>query len=383
MDFKKTEEQELLLEGLSELIARECPEDYVKECYEKHELPTKFNKALIDNGFGLLGIPEEYGGTPCDVLTLMLVAEETARLTGAPFGVGGNALQVDDMLAFGNDEQKKITMDYLMQGRMAFCLGISEPQAGSDNNAIATTATRRDGKVYINGHKTWITDATRSPYMLCVTRDFDSPKPPAQAMSMWWLPTDAPGVKMEPLHKVGHVTSSLSEVYLEDVELEEKDLVGREGNGFFQLMKNFEIERILMAAMSLGLAEAGLEDAAKYANQRVQFGQKIGNFQQIQEKLSFMEIKVQNMKNYVYKTAWEKDNGLDVQLSSSLAKLYCAQAGFEVLDDAMQIMGGLGYMEDCRIARMWKDSRMHRIGGGTDQIMVHIAGRQILKKYSK
>lgn len=379
IDFKKTEEQELLLESLRELLERECPESYVKECDAKHEYPEKFMRALAENGFGLLGVPEEYGGTEVDNVTLMMVAEEMGK-SGAPVYLYGTALSVDDILTFGNEEQKKATMEYAKEGKMAFCLGFSEPQAGSDTNAIATTATRKNGKVYINGHKTFTSFAKTTPYMLCMTRDFDVSEP-SKAFSMWWVPMNAPGVKIEVLDKIGWNMSATSVMYLDNVEIEEKDLVGKEGHGFIQLMKNFEIERTLMAAMALGQAECAFEDAVKYANQRIAFGQKIGKFQMIQQKIVDMNIKIENMRNYVYKTAWEKDNNISIQLSSAMCKRYCAQASFEVIDDALQILGGLGYTTDHRVSRLWRDNRVGRIGGGTDEIMVHIAGRGILKQY--
>ena len=174
---------------------------------------------------------------------------------------------------------------------------------------------------------------------------------------------------------------STCEVYLEDVELDEEDLVGVEGNGFLQTMKNFEIERLVMAAKVVGMAECAFEDAARYANQRMQFGKPIGKFQLIQEKIVRMKIKIENMRNMIYKCAWEKDNGIPVRNSAALAKLYCAQSANEVIDDAMQIMGGIGYTKDCRISRLWRDARVFRIGGGTDEIMIHIAGRGILEEY--
>lgn len=381
MDFKKTEEQELLLENLRELIARDGAEEYFRECDDNHKYPDKFMKALLDGGFGLLGIPEQYGGTEVDILTLMMVAEELTK-AGVPSYLYGNALPVDDMLTFGSEEQKKITMEYVKQGVMPFCLGFSEPQAGSDSSAMATTYVRKDGKVYINGHKTFITGANRSPYMLCMARDPESADP-AKTFTMWFVPMNAPGITIEPLHKLGMNMVDSCEVYLDNVEVAEKDLVGAEGKGFVQLMKNFEIERLMLAAATMGSAECAFEDAVRYANQRIQFGKKIGQFQLIQEKLTYMAIKIENMRNMIYKTAWEKDNGISVKISTSLAKLYCAQAAFEVVDDAMQILGGLGYTTDHRVSRLWRDSRVQRIAGGTDQIMIHIAGRAILKEYAK
>lgn len=382
MDFRLTEEQELLLESLREIMARDCTEEYMKECNEKGEAPKKFIQALAENGFGMLGVPEEYGGTPVDTMTLMLVAEEITK-NGGPHFAFGQALSIADMLEFGSEEQKADTMREVQAGNVAFVLGFTEPQAGSDSSAITTTFTRKNGKVYINGHKTFMSNALTAPYMLCMARNSEEVGDPDKrnAFSMWWVPMSAPGIKVERLKKIGWHMMDTCEVYLENVEVEEKDLVGVEGNGFMQVLINFEVERLLMAASVLGYAECAFEDAARYANQRVQFGKTIGCQQLIQEKLTYMKIKIENMKNMVYKCAWEIDNGLPVQISSALAKLYCAQAANEVIDDALQIMGGIGYTTDCRISRLWVDARVFRIGGGTDEIMIHAAGRAILKQY--
>ncbi|SHN80075.1 acyl-CoA dehydrogenase [Desulfitobacterium chlororespirans] len=379
MDFKKSEEQELLLESLKELMERECPEDYVRRCDEEGRFPVEFAKALVDNGFGLLGVPEEYGGTPVDLLTLLLVKEEIAK-NGGPINVFTQAFQLDNMLTYGSEEQKKITMDYVKQGQVPFCIGFTEPQAGSDTSAIQTSYTRKNGKVYLNGHKTFISGALTNPYLLCMARNCDETDK-TKAFTMWWVPMSAPGIKVEQLHKIGWHMLETCEIYLENVAVEEKDIVGQEGHGFLQLMKNFETERLLMASTILGMAECAFEDAVRYANQRVQFGKPIGTFQLIQEKITYMALKIENMRNLIYKTAWEKENGISTQITSALTKLYCAQSGNEIIDDALQIMSGIGYTNDCRISRLWRDARNYRIGGGTDQVMIHIAGRNILKKY--
>jgi Acyl-CoA dehydrogenases len=379
MDFRLTEEQELLLESLRELMARECPESYVRECDERGRFPVEFAKALVDSGFGLLGVPEEQGGTEVDIMTLILVKEEIAK-NGGPINVFTQAFQIDNMLSFGSPEQIKITMEHVKQGRVPFCIGFSEPQAGSDSSAIATTFTRKNGKVYINGHKSFISGAMTNPYMLCMTRD-PNVADKSDAFTMWWVSMDSPSIKIEKLDKIGWHMLETCEIYLDNVEVEEKDIVGQEGHAFKQLMKNFETERLLMAATILGMAECAFGDAVSYANQRVQFGKKIGSFQLIQEKITYMALMLENMRNLVYKCAWEKDNGLPIQISSALAKLYCAQSGNKVIDDALQIMGGLGYTNDCRIARLWRDARNYRIGGGTDEIMIHVSGRSILKQY--
>lgn len=382
MDFRKTDEQELLLESLDEFFQNaDFGEAYIQEC-EKEQVPViEFRKAMIDAGFGLLGIPEEYGGTEVDTQTMIMVCEKIGSY-GYPPGLGA-ILQVDDILAFGNDEQKKVVMEELKEGKgMGFCLGISEPQAGSDNSQLATSFIRKDGKVYINGHKTMITDADRIKNMLCLARDPEV-SDPRKAISMWMVPMDAPGVKIEKFEKVGNKLRSMCDVYLNNVEIEEKDLVGVEGNGFIQLMQNFEVERLVLAAESLGYAVCVYNDAVKYATQREQFGKTIGQFQLIQEMIVNMHTKIENMRNLLYKCAWEKDNGININTSAAVAKLYCAQAAFEVCDDAMQIFGGYGYASDNRVSRLWRDARLNRIGGGTDQIMIRIASKSILREFAK
>lgn len=384
MDFTITEEQELLLESLREVMARSCTEEYMKECNAAHRYPQEFVDALNEAGFSMLGVPEEHGGTPVDTLTLMLVAEEVCK-QGGPHFVFGQALSIADMLEFGSPQQQAECMDEITAGRVGFVLGFTEPQAGSDSSAIATTFTRRDGKVYINGHKTFMSNAMRAKYMLCLARnaDGDAEEGKKNAFTMWWLPMASKGVTVEPLEKIGWHMMDTCEVYLDNVELEESDLVGVEGNGFMQLMINFEVERLLMAASLLGMAECAFGDAARYANERIQFGKTIGSFQLTQEKITYSKLRIENMRSLIYRTAWKIDQGEPVQIDSALAKLYCAQEANKVIDDAMQIMGGIGYTTDSRISRLWLDARVQRIGGGTDEVMVHIAGRSILKEYQE
>ena len=379
MDFKKTEEQELLLDSLKTVMERGNFEDYFKECDRNHEYPQKAVDALVEAGFTTLGIPEEFGGTPTDTLTQVMVAEE-AHALGYPSLCWINfATEVDDILTFGNKEQQEKILGYALEGKKPFTLGFTEPQAGSDSAAMATTATKRDGKVYINGNKTFNTSADRAPYMLCVCRSGVN-ESPYKDFSMYLFPMDRPGVAIEKLDKIGNNMCGTYEVHLDDVECEESDLGGEECKGFYQLMKNFEVERLTICAANVGMARCAYDEALRYAAQRMQFGKIIGSFQLVQEKLVDMRIKIENMQNLLYKTAWKKDNGESIMIDSSLVKRYTGQAAFEVIDDAMQIMGGIGYTHDCRISRLWRDQRVYRIMAGTEEIMVHTAGRALIKE---
>lgn len=379
MDFKRTEEQELLLESLRTVYERGDFEEYFKECDRNHAYPSKAVEAMVEAGFSSLGIPEEHGGTETDLLTQVMVAEEAHALGWPSLCWINFSTEVDDILAFGNEQQQAQILEYALQGRKPFTLGFTEPQAGSDSAAMATTATKRDGKVYINGVKTFNTSADMAPFMLCVARSGVNENP-YKDFSMYLFPMDREGVRISKLDKIGNNMCGTFEVYLNDVECDESDLVGAECQGFYQLMKNFEVERITICAANVGMARCAYDEALRYAAQREQFGKPIGTFQLIQEKLVDMRIKIENMQNMLYKVAWKKDQGESVSIDSSLLKRYTGKAAFEVIDDAMQIMGGIGYVNDCRISRLWRDQRVYRIMAGTEEIMVHTAGRALVKE---
>lgn len=379
MDFKRTEEQELLLESLRTVYERGDFEEYFKECDRNHAYPSKAVEAMVEAGFSSLGIPEEHGGTETDLLTQVMVAEEAHALGWPSLCWINFSTEVDDILAFGNEQQQAQILEYALQGRKPFTLGFTEPQAGSDSAAMSTTATKRDGKVYINGVKTFNTSADMAPFMLCVARSGVNENP-YKDFSMYLFPMDREGVRISKLDKIGNNMCGTFEVYLNDVECDESDLVGAECQGFYQLMKNFEVERITICAANVGMARCAYDEALRYAAQREQFGKPIGTFQLIQEKLVDMRIKIENMQNMLYKAAWKKDQGESVSIDSSLLKRYTGKAAFEVIDDAMQIMGGIGYVNDCRISRLWRDQRVYRIMAGTEEIMVHTAGRALVKE---
>lgn len=383
MNFRKTEDQELFIASLQEVVRRYGTEEYIKECDEKGEYPVKLMEALHEAGFDMLGVPEEYGGTPCDMQTLMMYHEEFARICSGAYACECVALAMADMIKFGSKEQIQDCVDSINELKTPFCLGFTEPQAGSDSGAITTSYTRKNGKIYLNGRKTFISRADIAGHMLCMAVNADGPDPVTgkKQFTTLWVPMDAPGIKVEPIPKVGWHMVHSCDVYLDNIELEGKDIVGVEGKGFVNVMKNFEIERIVMSATALGEATMAFEDAIVYANQREQFGKPIGQFQLIQEKLVDMATKIENMRNFVYKAAWMEDNGIPVNTMAAMCKRYCARASFEVVNDAMQIFGGIGYSSDLRIARVWRNNRICGIGGGTEEIMVHVAGRALLKQY--
>lgn len=380
MDFRLTEEQELLIQSLEELLAREAPESLNAEIDEKHEFPRKSWQALADQGILSLGIPEEYGGTPADILTQTIVCETMGKHAfslGIIYSLG--IITIRDIVQFASDEIKEKVLTGFVEGDAPVALGITEPQAGSDAAALKTTATFDGDEVVFNGQKMYCTLAGDSKWILLMTRD---PKieNPYEGISMWLLPTDTPGVRMSAISKLGWWSIPSYEVFIENARVPKSNLVGEMNKGWPQLMANFEIERLALCAASLGAAEAAYEDAVAYANQRHQFGKPIGSFQAVQHMITDMAVHIENMRNYVYKIAWMMDCNMPVRHEHAMMKLYVARASFEVIDMAMQVLGGLGYTMDHRVQRLWRDIRLMRIGGGTDEIMYNIAGPQLLKK---
>jgi len=379
MDFRLTEEQELLIQSLEELLARHAPESLMAELDEKHQFPYEPWQALADQGILSLGIPEEYGGTPADILTMTLVCQTLGK-HAFPLGIiyALGMITIRDIVQFGSPEIKKTVLEGFVGGDAPVALGITEPQAGSDAAALKATATFDGDEVVFNGQKMYCTLAEISRHIMLMTRD-PRGENPYECISMWLLPTDTPGVRFNKISKVGWWTVPSYEVYIENARVPKTALIGEINKGWPQLMANFEIERLALCAASVGAAEAAYEDAVAYANQRVQFGKPIGSYQAVQHLLTDMAIKNENMRNYIYKIAWMMDNDLPVRHEHAMCKLYVARAADEVIDSAMQILGGLGYTMDHRVQRLWRDIRLMRIGGGTDEIMYNIAGPQLLK----
>lgn len=383
MDFRLTEEQELLVKSLADLCQREAPESLIAEMDENHQFPLKPWQALADNGILGLGIDEKYGGTPADIQTMCLVCETLGKFAmplGIVYGLG--VITVRDIMQFGSEEIKQKVLGGFIKGEPPIALGISEPQAGSDASGLKTTATFDGDDVVFNGQKIYCTLSKLAKYIMLMTRDPQG-ESPYKSMSMWLLPTDTPGIRFNNLPKPGWWTVPTFEVFIDNARVPKKNLIGVMNAGWPQLMANFEIERLALGAVCVGAAQAAYEDACTFANSRVQFGQPVGNFQAVQHKVVDMAIKLETMRNYYQKVAWMMDNGIPVRHEHAMAKLYMVQKSFEVCDDAMQVMGGLGYMNASRVQRLWRDTRVMRVGGGTDEVMYNIAGPQLLKKFRK
>lgn len=377
MDFTLNDEQQLLVDNVRELMQRENWEAYFAECDRTHTYPERWVKALCDLGFDLIMLPEEHGGLDLGLVTLTAVYEELGRW-GAPTYVLYQLPCFDTILREGTQEQIDKVLDYVGTGKQIWNSACTEPGAGSDVGSLQTTYTRRDGKIYLNGHKTFITSSAHVPFLVVMARSAEDPG----CFTEFFLDMSLPGVRVEPLDKLGLRMDSCSDVYLENVELSESDIFGREGNGFSRGVKDFDFERFLVAASDYGVALSAFEDAARYANVRVQFGKPIGRFQLNQLKFAEMAIKVNAMKNMVYEAAWSYDTGEMTSAQAAMCKYYCVNAAFAVVDDAMQVMGGVSVAGDHRIQRIWRDLRVDRISGGTDEMMILTLAKGVLRQYA-
>lgn len=385
MDFALTDEQELLIENVREFCRRHVDEELIKKIYDEHHIPDELSKAYMDAGFAMIGIPEEYGGTPASYLTRALLIEAINEEVACYLPCfGGDTMMLNDIIEFGNDEQIKMCVDYFTEtGKPMFCMGISEPGAGSDNMAMTTfTAKQEDGTYRMNGTKCWVTDGAERDYAIIVAKDED-PARENKSVSLWFVPTDREGISFSPYEKIGFKSSTFNDMYLDNVVLYEEDRIGKAGEGFTLLMKNFEWERAVIAAQTIGWAQAALNDAAAYASERQTFGKPIGSYQLIQEKLTDAEIALETARLLLYRTCWKLDQGESIRLDCALLKRYACMVATKVASDCLEIFGALGYTSETRVGRIWIDCRGSEIGGGTDEIMVHVAGRQLLKKYQK
>ncbi|MEG0461892.1 acyl-CoA dehydrogenase family protein [Gordonibacter sp.] len=384
MDFRFTDEQELLVESIEEFVARNMPEELINEMYETGVVPDALSKAWMDAGFGLMGVPEEYGGTPCDNTTLLVMYEALFRASACFTPFCSNAMALFDVIGLGPKEQvERAVAAYKETGRPLFSFAISEPGAGSDNKGMTSyTKKQTDGTYLLNGTKTFVTNGEDFPELFVIAKDED-PARENKSMSIWTVPLNLPGVSTAKLHKIGQTIMPFCEVYFDDVVVTEAMRAGTPGAGFSGIMRQFELERCLCAAQSVGWAHAALSDAANYATERMAFGKPIADFQLIQLKLTEMETIVQNVRNMMYKTLWKLDNDIPANLDAALLKRYSGIECTRVASEALQIHGGLGYTTETRLGRIFLDCRGNEIAGGTDEVMVHIAGRQIPKKYKK
>jgi alkylation response protein AidB-like acyl-CoA dehydrogenase len=290
----------------------------------------------------------------------------------------GVAVQTDmampPILAFGTEQQKQEWLVPAIAGEKILCLGITEPDAGSDVAAIKTRAVRDGDDYVINGAKTFITNGHRADVIVLVTKT--DPDAGYDGFTLFLVPMDAPGVIVEQkLIKLGMHASDTALLAFQDVRVPASAVLGQEGKGFYHIMWELQGERLIGAAGCVSSAQKCFDRTLQYALERKAFGREIGHLQVMRHKFAEMATKIETARQLVYMTAWRHENGEYPVREISMAKLHAARIAVEVADECIQIHGGAGYMREYGVERVWRDMRLFRIGAGTDEIMLEVIGR--------
>jgi len=373
--FIFTDEHEQLRESIRRFaIAELAPH---ADEWEQTTFPDWVFARMGELGFLGLDKPERYGGQGGDYYGELVLAEELVHAHSGGLGMGvlvQTDMAMPPILAFGTEEQKQQWLAPAIAGKVILCLGITEPDAGSDVSAIRTRASV-DGEGYlINGAKTFITNGHRAHAIVLLAKT--DPGAGHDAFTMFLVPMDAPGVIREKrLRKLGMHSSDTALVAFQDVQVPGSAVLGQVGRGFHQIMWELQGERLIGAAGSVAGAQLVFERTLEYALQRNAFGRPIGHFQVIRHKFAEMATKLETAREMVYTTAWRFHNGDYPVREITIAKLYAARIAAEVADECLQVHGGNGYMQEYGIERAWRDLRLSRIGGGTDEIMLDLIGR--------
>jgi alkylation response protein AidB-like acyl-CoA dehydrogenase len=381
MDFNLTEEQRMWRDAVHDFVARE-----VKPKARETDENAEFNwEAVKKMGpFGLLGMcaPEEYGGSDVDAISMAIAIEElgwgcgsTALAIAAHNGLGSTPLA-----RWGSDELKNkfLTPVATGSGKLA-ALALTEPGAGSDIQGGVKTKAVKDGEEWvINGTKAWCTNASIGDYI--ITLAITDPEADSHGFSLILVPTDAPGLHIAPPEKkMGIKGSPTNAVTYEDVRVPLSYLIGEEGKGLIYTFATLDGGRISIGALSVGLAQAALEEAVQYAKDREAFGGPIANLQAIQWMLADAATEIQAARLLVYNAAFLKQNGKPYTKEAAMAKLFATEMAERACRNAIQIHGGYGYSSEYPVERIYRDARLMTIGEGTSEIQRLVISRLLLK----
>src|SRR5512132_1775755 len=370
-----TDEHEALRESIRSFVVKEL-QPHAEE-WEETTFPDWVFTRMGELGFLGLDKPEEYGGQGGDYYTSLVLAEEIvhAHCGGLAMGLAVHTdMVMPPILAFGTEEQKREWVVPAIRGEKILCLGISEPDAGSDVAGIKTRAVRDGDEYVVNGSKTFITNGHRAHVIVLVTKT--DPEAGYDGFTLFLVPMDAPGVIREKkLEKLGMHASDTALLAFQDVRVPDTAVLGQVGKGFYHIMWELQGERLIGAAGCVAGAQRVFDQTLQYAKERKAFGRSIGKFQVIRHKFAEMATKIETARQMVYTTAWRFKGGEYPVREISMAKLHAARVAVDVADECIQIHGGAGYMKEYGVERAWRDLRLNRIGAGTDEIMLDVIGR--------
>ncbi len=383
MNYFLTEEQQMI-QDLAAQIAREKIRPQRAELDEAEEFPTELMKVLAQSDLFGLYIPEAYGGLGGGILENCLAVEQLARAcVGVATTFAASGLGAYPILQIGSEQQKKRYLTDIASGRRLAAFAVTESGAGSDVTAVKTTAVR-DGDTYVlNGTKQWITSGGEAEIysVLAIT---DRSKGPRGA-SFFVVEKGDPGFSFgKKEKKLGIRASATRELVFQDCRIPGDRLIGREGMGFIIAMKTFDKSRPGIGALGVGLAQGALDVSAEYARKRVQFGKPIISFQAIQHKLADMAIKTEAARALIYAAARHLDTDpADASKVAAMCKVFASDTAMEVATEAVQILGGYGYMRDYPVEKMMRDAKILQIYEGTNEIQRNIIGQELNKEYGR
>jgi alkylation response protein AidB-like acyl-CoA dehydrogenase len=371
MDFSWSYEQLAMRDSIRALLAKECPPERVHELDRAHEFPMDIWRRLGEQGWLGLPIPEGYGGAEGSTADIALVAETLSYgMTGLAAAYQRSACYGGMVIsAVGTEEQKRSILPRLANGEAMVAIALTEPEAGSDAASLRTRAAHRpDGSFVLNGQKVYISGAAQASWIIVAART-DPDAPPREGITTFIVPAGTPGMVLHPMDKLGNWTVPTSEVFLDDVVVSESAILGGLNTAWqTTLAHGLDNERIVIGATCTGSAQRAIDVALQHARTRTQFGRKLGSFQLIKHKLVEMDTRVESGRLITYRAAWLADQGVDCRKEAAMAKLVASEAWNFVAYEALQVLGGMGYMMESEAQRHFRDARLYTIGGGTSEI---------------
>lgn len=382
MDFKLNTEQNSIQNAAKEFATGEFDKEIALELERTHSFPTKIWKKACELGFKGIHFPEKYGGQEYGIFENVLVVEAFCRQdSGIGVAVSLADFASEIILRFGNEEQKEKYLIPVTEGKAISSGGFTEPDHGSDITLMNTTAVKQGDEYVINGVKTFISNGTISDFVMVLCQTNEDAKPTYRGQSVIIVETGTPGYTTADVgEKMGIKMTSTGELSFNDVRVPVSNLVGEESKGFYQVLEFFDESRVGVAAQALGIAQGAFDRALDYTKKRSQFGKKLAQFQVTQHKLADMAAKLELARLIVYKAAWNYDQGkIDPKLTS-IAKMYAARVAVEVSNEAVQLLGGYGYMLEYEVERFYRDARITEIYEGTREIQKNTIASALLGK---
>jgi alkylation response protein AidB-like acyl-CoA dehydrogenase len=385
MNFDFTTEQEMIRREVRRFAQKEIA-PIAEEIDRTGAYPYDIIKKMGELGFMGIPFPEAYGGTGGDWVSMHLCIEEISRVDGALGGLLDVTTSVvaQEIAVFGTEKQKQQWLIPLAQGKEIGAFGLTEPNSGSDAGALQATAELKNGEWVLNGTKQFITNIGLENASMIIVAARVKEGERADTISTFIVPKNSPGFTLgERYRKMAWNSSATHEVILSDCRVPEENLLGDPKRGFAQHLAVLETGRISIAAIAVGVAQACLNEALKYAQERKQFGRPIFDFQAIQFKLADMAVSIELARNQYLKAAWLKDQGRPYDFEASAAKLFASEIAEKVASDALEIHGGNGLMEEYPISRYYKGVKILQIVEGTSEIQRLIIGRILSGKHNK